>query len=108
TVSGVLLCALLIYYLFFISFFHAEGAIRVRILTGVMSCALPISSSIRRSPRPVEIFIAHILTGRGDRLIELVDDGLHLRCVLAEIGRASCRDRLKKQISLENIKKNMK
>ena len=31
----------------------------------------------------VEVFIAHILTGRSDRLIELVDDGLRLRCVLA-------------------------
>src|SRR5216683_5835192 len=59
----------------FFFFFQAEDGIRDLIVTGVQTCALPISSGVH----------AAIARGRDFALLAH-DDGGHV-----EIGRASCR-----------------
>ena len=67
-------------------FFQAEDGIRDRLVTGVQTCALPISSRgsyvAGDKRRPLEV-------GQRVRIVIKKDKGLDLK-----IGRASCRERV--------------
>src|SRR5437762_11857598 len=60
-------------------FFQAEDGIRDTSVTGVQTCALPISSTNMRNVAPSNVTArcVHVLSGSAD-----------------EIGRASCRERV--------------
>src|SRR2546430_4218722 len=87
---------------FFFFFFQAEDGIRDLTVTGVQTCALPISthtpssfpsscSSKRRSPPSSPI----IMSGYADGAISPPWRVLRNRaCYTPEIGRASCRERV--------------
>src|SRR5437773_6808634 len=75
-------------------FFQAEDGIRDRDVTGVQTCALPIS--VRRV---IASFAAHA-ANRANLVIKQhpLDSGLtnwRRVCEAAEIGRASCRERVR-------------
>src|SRR5207244_9793966 len=82
-------------YLLFFFFFQAEDGIRDDLVTGVQTCALPISMRARergrarrsRGPAP------RAATGRGcnSRAQRRAQEGASKPC--PEIGRASCRER---------------
>src|SRR2546430_6861615 len=91
---------ILVSFIRFFFFFQAEDGIRDLTVTGVQTCALPISSLV--PPESLE--------GHSDKEIEewrteydvtttLRNSGHEVRCVgvrdsLTEIGRASCRERV--------------
>src|SRR5699024_11759339 len=94
-------------FLMLFFFFQAEDGIRDRTVTGVQTCALPISDllqRVRRGAGPFRIPAAQFsdpfviqpvmeprkLPGRADRFRLLAD----VTFPSAEIGRASCRERL--------------
>src|SRR2546429_414315 len=69
-------------------FFQAEDGIRDVAVTGVQTCALPISSPAPRSTTAV------VDLGAGEVLhAHRIHQQLHAQ-VLDEIGRASCRERV--------------
>src|SRR5206468_6080081 len=92
-------------------FVQAEDGIRDLIVTGVQTCALPISNSTPRSPRAALPAVApcsrRVCRGttaggrrvpagnaaRGERGVEFAARVLR-RCVVLQIGRASCRGRV--------------
>src|SRR5207249_8410732 len=88
-------------FTFFCFFFQAEDGIRDRNVTGVQTCALPISclldaDSTRRWSLILGCGLAIIAPLAANRLAPL---RLHLHVPLlllasAEIGRASCRERV--------------
>src|SRR2546430_9220795 len=90
--------------LFFFFFFQAEDGIRDLTVTGVQTCALPISRALRADPRELGPFANPALHEVGDRLpIRFDDDEMPMmfgrqewRAVPFgdEIGRASCRERV--------------
>src|SRR5207248_5648914 len=83
-------------------FFQAEDGIRYRTVTGVQTCALPILSGGDRVARAVELRHRGVqlerMGARGDRRRA---DGAHLVLPqplplrVEQIGRASCRERVK-------------
>src|SRR2546429_1150348 len=86
-------------------FFQAEDGIRDVAVTGVQTCALPISEPARRSARDADR--ADRRAGSADGGHHVVEIGLGLqsdgrpeeyvsivRRAEAEIGRASCRERV--------------
>src|SRR5262249_59375255 len=75
-----LVCSLNIFF-----FFQAEDGIRYWSVTGVQTCALPISAHRRRAERPARAL------GAGEALRRR--RGPRQRARAAEIGRASCRER---------------
>src|SRR5438105_15772015 len=79
-------------------FFQAEDGIRDPLVTGVQTCALPISrrrrARGRRQPRP--------LTRRGRLRAHRTCRRHH-----AEIGRASCRERVEILVVAVSSKKKM-
>src|SRR5205085_8998638 len=94
----------------YVFFFQAEDGIRDLTVTGVQTCALPISSARQRSMRSTAFLLGaveRIERCLAEALLELhlvpshrcappilllyVHDLYHL---LEEIGRASCRERL--------------
>src|SRR5438093_5541726 len=95
-------------------FFQAEDGIRDWSVTGVQTCALPILSSnklggdsLTRPQRP------HHRWGRADffddrrkslfvKIVEFRPSNI----AKAEIGRASCRERVKIRVVAERLKKN--
>src|SRR5256885_6709194 len=98
-----MMCAYRLYSFFFFFFFQAEDGIRDYKVTGVQTCALPISvltqvpaasspdpAAARAGRRPVCLDAA---TGYVDTPVY---DYRELRAghVLNEIGRASCRERV--------------
>src|SRR5205809_7292267 len=96
-----LFVCLLLFFLFF--FFQAEDGIRDVAVTGVQTCALPISRR-RRASRRLRPRARHghrarrearrrrgVRAGR-DRRRELA--GRPVPALLGEIGRASCRERV--------------
>src|SRR2546421_375047 len=105
--SCVFVCFVCMLYsrIFFFFFFQAEDGIRDLIVTGVQTCALPISpiAEVRDRRRPQEIAdnVSTLIAGdhrgllsgigagacRGDVVEQEI--GEHL-----EIGRASCRERV--------------
>src|SRR5206468_4639339 len=90
-------------------FFQAEDGIRDLIVTGVQTCALPISEQLQRrrsrhgGPEAWIYGAAAVLHPRGDGAVAAhaapkedetqLFAGDHLR-QLVEIGRASCRERV--------------
>src|SRR5699024_12198812 len=77
-------------------FFQAEDGIRERNVTGVQTCALPISAAGRRSQtRSLLLSTAAALLGMN--LAELrTGDG---EAPLFKIGRASCRERASRWVA---------
>src|SRR5699024_12216371 len=78
-------------------FFQAEDGIRVRNVTGVQTCALPISHSSTESIVPfasirVLNFAMSALLASSSRL-ELVTSMVSYLAIV-QIGRASCRERV--------------
>src|SRR5689334_5169198 len=91
-------------------FFHAEDGIRDGTVTGVQTCALPISAAIRAFFLPVallavvedaiaaEVVLAVAIAGVVGivvavvALLAVVHDPVAAVLELAEIGRASCRE----------------
>src|SRR2546421_4824656 len=90
-------CLLLCFF-----FFQAEDGIRDLIVTGVQTCALPISEltgSARRSPhrgRPLRPLPAFLYRGHGGRRHDRAPP--HRSTAeprrASQIGRASCRERV--------------
>src|SRR5205085_5395849 len=94
----------LFFFSFFFFFFQAEDGIRDLTVTGVQTCALPISHIDRRQARPVrrrrdggrceqgglptDWAIMHYGDDRGRRCRRAGCDR-----AVGEIGRASCRER---------------
>src|SRR5260221_10325899 len=90
---------------FFFFFFQAEDGIRDHCVTGVQTCALPISLSLLRDfPRPSHLerpLLSQVacgprFCGKGWPRGEPGEDaGVHCGCgIVREIGRASCRERV--------------
>src|SRR5207248_8869304 len=91
-------------------FFQAEDGIRARTVTGVQTCALPISTNIsaaqvkelrERSGAPMMDCKNALNEAKGDieqALIVLRKKGIATAAKKAarEIGRASCRERVKR------------
>src|SRR5260221_9975899 len=102
----VLLCVSSTYsvviFLFF--FFQAEDGIRDHCVTGVQTCALPISSSrIGGFELYAWVLIADLDVMVHDRLplferkqvpVAGFDEGIDEEVLTLEIGRASCRERV--------------
>src|SRR5690348_17647389 len=97
----VLYLCCLVFFLFFFFFFQAEDGIRDGRVTGVQTCALPISLRREASSRQLEDRAQRVggakdcARGAGGRDHELAESHRWLRAALsAEIGRASCRERV--------------
>src|SRR5688572_33248983 len=73
-------------------FFQAEDGIRDLTVTGVQTCALPISTAARGDHRERDARVVDAAGGDGP----VASDRVHQRCqpVAGEIGRASCRERV--------------
>src|SRR5690625_6253197 len=90
-------------YLYF--FFQAEDGIRDGHVTGVQTCALPISRSADQTeePRPTSRELAismasstveYLIIGRAGPNCSSATSGLSLSISATKIGRASCRERV--------------
>src|SRR5687767_15523176 len=89
----------LFFFFFFFFFFQAEDGIRDKLVTGVQTCALPISS-VTMNPQTLEIAgaIVCLLASMGGTLFFL---STYDRWCFSppprsrvKIGRASCRERV--------------
>src|SRR5207248_5373144 len=98
-----LLIFVLFFLIFFFFFFQAEDGIRDRTVTGVQTCALPISHASNTSVcgrgrsrrRAAEPSCAHArIRGVGRPAPRRGAPGDHQR----EIGRASCRERVERAV----------
>src|SRR2546421_9404871 len=92
-----------VYYIFFFFFFQAEDGIRDLIVTGVQTCALPISrrnlsdaglSNARVETSPVGDWLARNARQLGPVDFVLLDPPRAGAGAETEIGRASCRERV--------------
>src|SRR5689334_23970328 len=94
-----------IFYIFFIFFFffQAEDGIRDGTVTGVQTCALPIYAGVEITGRSraggETLTVTRDSSSEGITLRSLEDaraqlSNLYGVLVLAEIGRASCRERV--------------
>src|SRR2546423_15586154 len=104
--------------LFFFFFFQAEDGIRDKLVTGVQTCALPIFA--RQGPLDVVAVGARIpgdqgLGGEQERRGAIaalrraqLREGVLQRVQLAEIGRASCRERGEISVVAVSLKKKKK
>src|SRR5689334_25341094 len=79
-------------------FFQAEDGIRDGTVTGVQTCALPISSSARCRNRPIN---GRVTTSPGD---SGWGPGATRSPNSVEIGRASCRERVQNSVVAESVK----
>src|SRR5690625_7611178 len=72
-------------------FFQAEDGIRDGHVTGVQTCALPISAVLadRQGDRQVPVAVAQVIEDPQSLAGEVAEVGV----VALEIGRASCRER---------------
>src|SRR5256885_13227882 len=85
-------------------FFQAEDGIRDYKVTGVQTCALPISKGLLHSQQRVALALGQAQKGEGTQAIATAEavvptaarDGksLYQIAVVYEIGRASCRGRV--------------
>src|SRR2546421_3807921 len=98
------MCGLTYPSVFFFFFFQAEDGIRDLIVTGVQTCALPISAGVgledrqdilgHKSGRITTHYSAPEIGSLVAAVNRIADSrGIHARTVLREIGRASCRGR---------------
>src|SRR2546430_6444480 len=91
----------LLYFLFFF-FFQAEDGIRDLTVTGVQTCALPISALNILDPVTLRLDSSNVdgcPVGYDDEVsdVDLIHEPIDVsgRCTnMAEIGRASCRERV--------------
>src|SRR3989440_3197480 len=102
TIEGVTVCSHRTIIFFF--FFQAEDGIRDLIVTGVQTCALPIS--VRHPGSTFKPFVYSAAVRAGHPVTEMLDDSPLNPPVLQldstpwqpkdddEIGRASCRERV--------------
>src|SRR5205823_9837733 len=96
-------------------FFQAEDGIRDKLVTGVQTCALPICGTWRWQA-PEDGWRTTIASGRMASRFRAVSarvspfDTLEpealMLMVSAEIGRASCRERVSSSVGGGSIKKN--
>src|SRR5699024_11657527 len=79
-------------------FFQAEDGIRARNVTGVQTCALPISQTVGVDNVCER---AAVLGTEGGALAVRKQAGAGVTLALAarEIGRASCRERVERQVA---------
>src|SRR5205809_1650026 len=99
----IIFCFLVLFYycfFFFFFFFQAEDGIRDVAVTGVQTCALPISSRVPVGPRRRAGALGVASGARAaPRDASAADDGLLWRIGChgvdagREIGRASCREK---------------
>src|SRR5260221_10882483 len=93
-----------IYQLIFFFFFQAEDGIRDHCVTGVQTCALPISTLLNgfkplfKALTPADVNklsyeIIQTLQGEGGTVNSLLAHTASLTTAI-EIGRASCRERV--------------
>src|SRR5438552_18614521 len=84
-------------------FFQAEDGIRDDLVTGVQTCALPISYArvtTQMVPDPVRHHLGrHPCVGRGRLENRVGYRDVH------EIGRASCRERCRSRVSAYSVNK---
>src|SRR2546425_471735 len=82
-------------------FFQAEDGIRDKLVTGVQTCALPISKerstkdyfhSSELHKNVVSLTATNVSLGTG--LVYLVVGAQHNGLLMLQIGRASCRERV--------------
>src|SRR5207249_9036497 len=108
----------LCFYLFFFFFFQAEDGIRDRNVTGVQTCALPISCSIASGAHPPRNQLNRrnlpgldgplepkLLT---DRSVTNYATGSSAVSHAVKIGRASCRERVEVTVVGVELKKRDK
>src|SRR5262249_56579295 len=82
-------------------FFQAEDGIRDWSVTGVQTCALPISGHLVE----VDALVA-LADAVADDLVPLTGEvEVHAVRQVAEIGRASCRERVKSSVVAVSLKK---
>src|SRR5206468_5797503 len=88
-------------------FFQAEDGIRVLIVTGVQTCALPICGPLvvldvlvqsRRDKRAAKRLLRKLLKRQMRPPRIMVTELLWLQSKAAQIGRASCREREKSTV----------
>src|SRR5256886_7615094 len=86
---------------FFFFFFQAEDGIRDLTVTGVQTCALPISRrpTCRSGPRRLPLCWCRMWWARCKRRPRApssarASPSVRSRCSRAQIGRASCRERV--------------
>src|SRR5207249_9680354 len=105
------------FLLFFFFFFQAEDGIRDRNVTGVQTCALPISAVSIAGAGPV--CATAFCSGIGDAGLDGTGTGTGLRAGadsnlageagaglgIAKIGRASCRERVEIAVGGGGVKK---
>src|SRR5205823_10922318 len=77
-------------------FFQAEDGIRVKLVTGVQTCALPISTTL-----PTSVGCTTRKTGLSQCGTLTPGDGL----TSLQIGRASCRERVEIWVEAGAVKK---
>src|SRR5436305_13986077 len=77
----------------FFFFFQAEDGIRDADVTGVQTCALPISAMTRRMTAAL-VLAGAILTSGCGRISRPPYGGAPELELVKEIGRASCRERV--------------
>src|SRR5207244_8657878 len=94
-------------WLFLVCFlFQAEDGIRADLVTGVQTCALPISSKLRSQESPASVAERQEAEERYKRMSAEIEDlkttiqsyqqrlSEQREEIRKEIGRASCRERL--------------
>src|SRR5205823_10139244 len=94
---------ILFFFLVFFFFFQAEDGIRDKLVTGVQTCALPISLRDQKNRDALLPFgrgtapigraplVIAVLLQKGARDFDV---GRTVQNMMVEIGRASCRERV--------------
>src|SRR5690625_6729717 len=89
-------------------FFQAEDGIRDGHVTGVQTCALPICTEQESVDLPAGTTVAgllELLAGRHRDLEPVLARSSYLLDEIAEIGRASCRERMETWVGERSFRK---
>src|SRR5205085_6283647 len=103
----IYVCLCMCFFFFFFFFFQAEDGIRDLTVTGVQTCALPISCAACRRP-------AAAIAGNGPARVQANARAAHgpsrcsTRAGASQIGRASCRERVESSGGGGALKKKTK
>src|SRR2546425_10200451 len=91
-------------------FFQAEDGIRDKLVTGVQTCALPISARSRRGPRRPDDSPARraAATAGGEAARTQGAGAASCPTTTPQIGRASCRERVEISVVAVSLKKKKK